>query len=773
MNYESFIAGKAVSQVQTGFVPGELGPHLFGFQRAIVEWACLRGRAAIFADTGLGKTLMQSEWARQVVEHTGGDVLILAPLCVSHQTVREGAKFGIEINYCRAQSGVKRGINITNYEMLEHFDLSLFAGVVLDESSILKSYMGKTKRALIDQCQAVEYRLACTATPSPNDHLELGNHAEFLGVMPSNEMIMRFFTNDAMEAGAYRLKNHGAVPFWEWVATWAMCISKPSDLGFDDAGYDIPELKVNWLSVNVDDLPPADGELFRSVELNATSLHKEGRLTAPRRAAAIGAVVSQAKGPFLIWCNTNYEADEIKRAVPAGIECRGSDSIDDKEAALDAFSDGTAPVLITKPSIAGFGMNWQHCANMAFVGLSYSYEDYYQAIRRCWRFGQKSEVNVYIACADSERAIIDTIKKKEERHNVMKREMVAMIGNRHKGRELNNTEYFCKAAGKDWELHHGDCVNVASRLDADSIGFSVYSPPFSNLYIYSDSAFDMGNSASDEEFFRHYGFLASELYRITKPGRLTAIHCKDLPMYKGRDGAAGLKDFPGDIIRMYEAHGWQFHSRVTIWKDPVIEMQRTKNHGLLYKQLCKDSAASRQGMADYVIVMRKWGDEDKWDPVNRGGERFFDYIGNTQHGPTQKDLIRARTPKERQRIYSIAVWQRYASPVWFDVQQTRVLNYQVARDAKDEKHICPLQLDVIERAVELWSNPGDVVFSPFTGIGSEGVVSVEMGRRFIGAELKQSYFELAKRNLAEARKTQSEGLFADEHYACDLQEVES
>lgn len=759
MEYQEFLKTKAIHKTHHGFHADGINQQLFGFQRAIVKWACELGRAAIFADTGLGKTAMQAEWARLVCEHSGGDVLILAPLCVAHQTVREGEKFGIPIHYCRDQSAIVPGVNITNYEMLGHFDLSRFAGVVLDESSILKSYMGKTKRELIEACQSVNYRLACTATPSPNDHLELGNHAEFLGVMPSNEMIMRFFTNDAMEAGAYRLKNHARGPFWEWVATWAMCISKPSDLGFDDSGYDLPELKINWLAVNVDDLPPMEGELFRTVELNATSLHKEGRITAERRASEIARIVNGTDEPFLIWCNTNYEADELKAAIPKGIECRGSDSMDRKEAALDGFSDGVQPVLITKPSIAGFGMNWQHCANMAFVGLSYSYEDYYQAIRRCWRFGQTRAVNVYIACADSERSIIDTIKKKEARHTEMKREMVAMIGGFHKGRELNQESYFGCDTGDDWTLHHGDCVEVAKRIKDDTIGFSVYSPPFSNLYIYSDSAYDMGNSANDEEFFAHYGYLAEQLYRITKPGRLTAIHCKDLPMYKGRDGAAGLKDFPGDIIRMYESKGWQFHSRVTIWKDPVIEMQRTKNHGLLYKQLCKDSAASRQGMADYVIVMRKWGDEEQWESVTRGGERFFDYIGNTQHGPTQKDLIRARTAKERERLYSIAVWQRYASPVWFDVAQTRVLNYQIARDAADEKHICPLQLDVIERAIELWSNPGDLVFSPFTGIGSEGVVAVEMGRRFVGAELKEGYWEIARKNLREAKRGETQSLF--------------
>jgi len=299
-----------------------------------------------------------------------------------------------------------------------------------------------------------------------------------------------------------------------------------------------------------------------------------------------------------------------------------------------------------------------------------------------------------------------------------------------------------------------------------SVDLAVFSPPFANLYIYSDSLNDMGNTRNTAEFLEQYRFAARELYRITRPGRLCVIHCKDLPLYKGRDGAAGLYDFPGDLRRVHEEEGWVYHSRVTIWKDPVIEMQRTKNHGLLYKQLCKDSAASRQGMADYLIVMRKWGDAEQWNPVTRHGERFFDYIGSTCQSPAKKDLARARSESERKRLYSINVWQRYASPVWFDIQQTNVLNIQQARDCADEKHICPLQLDVIERAIELWSNPGDVVCSPFAGIGSEGYVALQMGRRFVGAELKRSYFEVACRNLAAAHSMQG-GLFVENEEQID------
>lgn len=938
MNYEDFIASKSTTSEYFGFAADGISDYLFDFQRAIVAWACERGRAAIFADTGLGKTLMQVEWARQVAQHSGGKVIILAPLCVAQQTVAEAVKINVPIQYCRAAAEINSQIVITNYEMMQHFDLSEFVGIVLDESSILKSYMGKTKRAILEASQSIQYRLACTATPSPNDYLELGNHAEFLGVMPSNEMIMRFFINDTMEAGSYMLRPHAATKFWEWCASWSVCLSNPADMGYDGSAYVLPELVQEFVEVSTEGLPPAEGELFRTVIINATSIHKEGRVTAERRAQKVVDAILQMQynctrqatqdehekresgiqsavegsaprnrerkrvptgvlpkeqrevsenagakqgnertaegengqqsgisgqdndakegrliGPsclqarivppeklqtvaggldrdaeesgvglqdlrlqengqppdisscgslpqhgesagvnlhavqhhlgegarpagsfterrevpneqWLIWVNSNYEHDEVERKLKSCglsyVGVKGSDKLEEKESRVQRWIDGEALIMISKPSIFGFGMNFQHCRNMAFVGLSYSYEDYYQAIRRCWRFGQTREVNCYVMAADSEQSILKIIQEKETAHRIMKTEMTKAISVYHQAKPIsNNTPYFGKKAGEDWELHHADCVHAARIIEADSIGFSIYSPPFSNLYIYSDSDYDMGNSTNDGEFFEHYSYLAEQLYRITKPGRLTAIHCKDLPMYKGRDGSAGLRDFPGEIIKMYESKGWQYHSRVTIWKDPVIEMQRTKNHGLLYKQLCKDSAASRQGMADYVIVMRKWGDEDQWEPVTRHGERFFDYMGSTQHGPTAKDISRARSPEERERLYSIAVWQRYASPVWFDIDQTDVLNYKLAKEKDEERHICPLQLGVIERSVELWSNPGDLVFSPFTGIGSEGYIALKMGRKFCGVELKKSYFDIACRNLAEARRENGD-LFA-------------
>jgi len=770
MTYEEFLRSKQQAAQVSGFDPGELNPRLKDFQAAIVRWALRGGRRAIFADTGLGKTLMQLEWASQVAKHTGGNALVLAPLAVAEQTAREAEKFGIP-GAAVVESPTDDRIQITNYEKLHKFSPERYTGVVLDESSILKSYMGKTKQAILSAFENTPYRLACTATPAPNDHLELGNHAQFLGIMASNEMISRWFLNDTMEAGGYRLKKHAAADFWRWVASWAVSLSMPSDLGFSDEGYVLPPLKVSSHCVDVDITQNTEGRLIRVPDMSSTGIHKELRATVEERAARVAEIVS-APGQWLVWCYSDYESDALLAAIPDAVDLRGKHSDEEKKRRLLGFTDGSIRVFITKPKLNGFGMNWQHCNQVAFVGLSYSFESYYQAIRRVWRFGQTKPVDCHIVQAVTEGAIIETVKRKERDFETMRSEMTSAM-REESLRQLRDEELVIalpnyEEKGSCWQNMHADCVLGARRLPDNSIGLSVFSPPFSNLYIYSDSVADMGNTDDDEQFMAQFRYLIRELHRITIPGRNAVVHCKDLPLYRGRDGAAGLRDFPGRIIREFEAEGWTFHSRCTIWKDPVIEMQRTKNHGLLYKQLCADSAASRQGMADYIITFRKWNDEGDFpDPVTQNGERFDRYVGleppdasvvAADAGISAPPMHNGKWPKfnpfekgtEAYRLWSIAVWQRYASPVWFDINQTDVLNKKLARDSDDERHICPLQLDVIERCIHLWSNEGDTVFSPFTGIGSEGVVAVETGRRFIGTELKRSYFDIAVGNLRDA-----------------------
>lgn len=730
MSYEDFLARKTERAASYGFEPDGLGTFLYPFQERIVRWALQRGRAAIFAECGMGKTPMQLEWARNVAAHTGGKVLVLAPLAVSQQTVREGAKFGIDVVYARSQSGAG-SITIANYEMLEHFRPDDFAGVVLDESSILKAYSGIRKRQILAAFRDTPYRLACTATPAPNDHMELGNHAEFLGVMTSHRMLSRWFLNDTTAAGVWRLKRHGATDFWRWVASWAVALELPSDIGFDDAGFVLPGMDWQTHAVSVD-VTDGRGEahgqplLFRDPSLSATTMHAEMRRTSAARCARVAElVVSQPEEPWIVWCNTNYEADELVRLMPEAVEVRGAESIDDKERKIAAFSGGAARVIITKPSICGFGLNWQHCARMAFVGLSYSYEALYQAMRRCYRFGQTRTVEAHVVCASTEGAVLSTILRKQSQHSEMKAALrsavreVQMAGiDRSPEAPQNRT-----ATGLGWSLGLGDVVQRIGEVEADSVGLSVFSPPFSSLYTYSDSLHDMGNCADDATFMEHFGFLVRELFRVTKPGRIACVHVKNLVDYMGSEanGRSGIRDFRGDVIRLFEACGWKWHSEVCIWKCPVTEMQRTKSHGLLYKQLRADSTYSRQGIAEYLLAFRAWKGEADVAPVTH-------------------------TPDE----FPLEMWQRYASPVWMDIDQTDVLNARGARAEEDEKHICPLQLGVIRRCVDLWSNKADLVLDPFTGIGSTGVVALQHDRRFVGFELKPEYYEQARKNLAGA-----------------------
>jgi DNA modification methylase len=449
----------------------------------------------------------------------------------------------------------------------------------------------------------------------------------------------------------------------------------------------------------------------------------------------------------VLWCNTNDEAERLAKLIPGGVNVYGSMKTSDKENELKKFANGETRVLITKPSIAGFGLNLQHVCNVVFVGLSFSFEQRYQAIRRCWRFGQLRSVNDYLVLSPAEEQAYRIVHKKESNHKEMQERMVRNISDysdlapKKKSIYIENERE--DAQGENWKLILGDAVKEIKTIPSESVHLCLHSPPFSQLYIYSDSIADMGNCKDDDEFLEHYEYIIPEIHRVTVPGRLCVVHCKDLVNYKNNAGRSGLRDFPGKIIRSFEKHDWQYHSRVTIWKDPVIEMQRTKSQGLLHAQVKRDTSMSRQGLPDYLLVFRKWPDTGETsgpEPIVR--ERGFDYyIGEN---PPGEDV---EAKMEDSELYSIHVWQRYASPVWFDIQQTNVLNCKLARTKEDEKHICPLQLPIIERVVHLWSLEGDTVFSPFAGIGSELYGAVKLNRKGLGIELKKSYFDYGVNTL--------------------------
>jgi DNA modification methylase len=731
VEYEDFVASKRRKEVATGHQPGNLNEHLFDFQHAIVSWAVRRGRAAVFADTGLGKTLMQLSWADEVASHTGGIVLVLAPLAVSEQTIEQGSTFGIEVKRVPNSGEIDSpGVWITNYERMDAIDFSELHGLVLDESSILKAHDGKTRQHIITSAQGVPYRLSCTATPSPNDFEELGNQCEFLGVMTRTEMLATYFVNDTGDTGTWRLKGWGASKFWEWMGSWAVVLRNPSDLGFDGSKYILPEPEYVEHVIQTEVI---EGDLFSRPAMTMTERRKAQRDSIEARCKALADVVNaDTSEPWLIWCHLNNEAELLADLIPGAVNVQGSDKAEYKAEQMMKFSGGELRVLISKPKICGFGMNWQHCARMAFVGLDDSFEKFYQAVRRCYRFGQKRNVQVHMFTAENEGQILANLKRKEVQHHEMSANMIEhmkdIMNKELAGQENIVDEYHEDTFNGDgFTVHLGDCVKWSRRMADNSVDYSVFSPPFADLFVYSNSDHDMGNCKNDQEFVEQLKFLISELFRVLKPGRNVSFHCMNLPTTKMRQGFIGLRDFRGDLIRAFQDAGFIYHSEVCIWKDPVVAMQRTKALGLLHKTIRENSTMSRMGLPDYVVTMRKPGEIEE----------------RVTHGD---DL-------------PVHMWQKYASPIWDDIDQGRTLNKMPARDENDEKHMCPLQLDVIERCIHLWTNKGDVVFSPFTGIGSEGYTAIKMGRKFIGTELKPQYFELACLNITDASKEQ-QGLFA-------------
>lgn len=926
MNYTEFLNSKKDKQQPCGveIQMSDINPMLFDFQKVIVRWALKRGKAAIWADCGLGKSFMQLEWA----SHIPGNVFIIAPLSVGHQTVREGEKLGIKLSYKRHQDEIEDRITITNYEMVDHFDQNYFNAVILDESSILKSFDAKYRTKIINQFGNTPYKLACTATPSPNDFVELGNHAEFLNICSYVEMLSTYFVHDGGETSNWRLKGHAKKDFWKWVSSWAIMLRKPSDLGFSDKGFELPRL--NYIHVPV--VSKNKGRsLFNLPAVTLQERIKARRDTVEDRVKCASQIIqNKLDEPWIVWCNLNEESQLITESIGSNtIEVKGSDKYEYKEMAIqwflnekcicneslfraklaiwpkdqkvigkniitniensglpnqlpfrknilnggenicenmqekihrnsekhwnseqdimkkdvknmqkmkkceqgivhmhvngndpilknvlhrtskdlvslqtntgkyspnkmkvvpyavqkvvktneqadstltiatnpDVSEDCFAPhatsdlensqttpisskrplcicgcdlsqrkILISKSTIFGYGLNLQHCNNILFLGLNDSFEQMYQAIRRCWRFGQKKEVNCYIVTSDREQLVVENIRRKERDSEIMMNEM------------RNNMESYCKEniqearketddyktdyrKGNAWQMYKGDSCEVIKEIPDNSIHYSIFSPPFASLYTYSNSERDMGNSKDYNQFFTHFQFLVKELYRVIMPGRLLSFHCMNIPTLKSRQGFIGIQDFRGDLIRLFQNSGFIYHSEVVIWKDPVIAMQRTKALGLLHKQLKKDSCMSRQGIPDYLVTMRKPGDNP--EPVTHTDKSF-----------------------------PVGVWQNYASPVWMDINASDTLQYISAREHEDERHICPLQLEVIRRSLRLWTNECDVVLSPFAGIGSEGYCSLEIRRKFIGIELKTSYYDQACKNLKNAEnKASSNQLF--------------
>lgn len=748
MEYKEFLASKRQSVIESGFTPTDLNSNLFDFQEYIVKRACEMGKFAIFADCGLGKTLMQLEWANQVVKHTNKPVLILAPLAVVGQTLQEGDKFGIEV--FKLDTILSSKIYITNYDQLKNIDTTPFSGVVLDESSILKNFTGKFKKLIIEEFKNTHYKLACTATPSPNDLNEIGNHSEFLNVLDAQDMRAKWFVRDE-GMNNYRLKGHAKKDFYGWISSWAVMLSKPSDIGFKVKGYNLPSL--NYIEKEIKTKRRNEGTLFNSSSVSATEFNKELKLTLVPRLEAVAEIVNQSSEYFIIWVNQNEEEAKLKKLIPEAVSVNGSEKPEIKASKLLAFADKEFRVLITKKKIAQFGLNYQHCHNQIFAALDFSFEGLYQAIRRSYRFGQKKDVNIYLITTDTMENVVKSINKKQSQFLEMQSEMNKYINGESFG--LLDSYEFAEVKTENYWLMKGDSTQEIKRVPDNSVDLIVFSPPFSSLFTYSNYIHDMGNNESHEEFFIQYQFLLKELYRVLKPGRLMCCHTKDLAVYKNSSGYTGLYDFTGAHHQAVEEVGFKYHSKINIWTDPVLEMQRTKTQRLLYKQLRKDSSYTGVGLPEYVTVFRKWeGDEAEWNPINNKNASNFP-LDTWQSWASPVWNVEKSDIKHLEDVY-----KDYAVQSWMDIKRTDVLNNREGTDLGDEKHIAPLQLSVIRRCVQMWSNPGETVFTPFLGIGSEVYESVKLNRFGIGIELKDKYYETAIKNVNKAiLKTNQKTLF--------------
>ncbi len=737
-DYTSFLESKNATLHSKGISVSLSDIHhvLFDWQKDIVKWACGKGQGAIFLDTGLGKTFIQLEWARLMGENT----LIIAPLSVARQTVREAHKIDMDIKYVRSMGEItQKGIWITNYEVIDHFDFSQFGAVVLDESSILKSMGGKTKRKLIDLCEIVKYKLCCTATPAPNDYIELGNHTEFLGICKQSEMLAMFFINANKEhtvvfngqayrkkgsnkgGTEWRLKHHAEKPFFKWLSSWAITMTKPSDLGYEDDGFILPLLKIHPIYTHSEYKP--DNQLFFTHLHGITDRTKVRQSTLKSKLDTLKSIVDG--GQWIVWCGLDTESREATAVLDGAVEVKGSDDIEHKVSAIEAFQDGTVKVLVTKPRIAGFGMNFQNAHNMVFLGLNDSWETYYQCIRREWRYGQKEPVNVYLVMHEAEAEIYHNILRKDAMAKRMREKLINEIKEYEKG-ELGvlseiKQDYQNRTIKTDqWTAILGDSCERLAEIPGDSVDLSVYSPPFADLYTYTSSERDLGNSKDWGEFFNHYAFIIREVLRVTKPGRLTCVHTSDIPAIGQRDGYIGLRDFPGEVIRAYEKEGWIFTGRAYVQKNPQAQAIRVKSKALLFVQLRKDSADSRPALIDQVLIFKKPGENAV--PIR----------------PVQNGELDNET------------WIEWAHGIWIGIKETETLQFTRARGNDDEKHICPLQLGTIERCIKLYSNPGEIVLTPFGGIGSEAYMAVKLGRKAILIELKPEYYSVAVNNLKQA-----------------------
>lgn len=804
MSYEDFLANKVKLAPHAGFSvdPSEINLILLPHQRDAVRWACAGGRRALFEAFGLGKSVQQIEILRLCKKHASGAALIVVPLGVRQEFKRDAAMLGVETRFIRSSAEVDIGFNgiyLTNYESVrdDKLDPSLFVAASLDEASVLRSFGSKTYQTFLDKFKSVRFRFVATATPSPNKYKELIHYAGFLGVMDTGQALTRWFKRDSTKANNLTLYPHKEKEFWLWMASWALFLQRPSDLGYSDEGYDLPEIKVHYVEVAVDHGsadPDKDGQgnLFRDVALGVASASREKRHTLDKRVAKAAEIVaSNPSSHWILWHDLEVERHAIQRAIPGSVSIYGSQDLDEREQAIIDFSEGRFPILSAKPVIAGSGCNFQrHCHKAIYVGIGFKFNDFIQSLHRIQRFQQTKPVEVWIIYAESERVVLKTLQEKWARHITMVNQMSTIIkehGLSHAAMASILTRTIgverIEASGQDWHVANNDCVEEVKLIDSNSVGLVVTSIPFANHYEYSPSYRDFGHTDNNDHFWAQMDYLTPELLRIMKPGRIAAIHVKDRIQFGNVTGAGlpTVSPFHAETIFHYRKHGFDFIGLITIVTDVVRENNQTYRLG--WSEQCKDGSKMGVGSPEYIVLMHKpQTDRSKGyadEPIKKtkgkysrarwqtDAHAFWRSSGNrsltpdelSRLGPDQ--LAKLYTNYSLQEVYDYDAHVRigeeldargclpstfmslapgsHSDHVWHDVNRMHTLNGAQTKKGL-ENHICPLQIDIVDRLITRYSNEGDIVFDPFGGLFTVPFRALHLGRKGRSVELSTAYF---------------------------------
>lgn len=802
-DYASFLRRKIKMASFKGFEVKPEACHeiLFPHQRDIVRWAVLGGNRAIFASFGLGKSVMQCEWLRQIITAAGGLGLIVCPLGVRQELIRDAAMLGVELRFIRSASEIEAGhaFYCTNYETVRDgkLDPQLFTAVSLDEASVLRSFGSKTYQEFLPLFDGVRFKLVNTATPSPNRFKELIHYAGFLGVMDTGQALTRFFQRDSEKAGNLTLYPHKEAEFWLWVSSWAVFIQKPSDLGYSDDGYELPPLDVRYHEVPTDYSKAGedrDGQalMFNDPALGLSAAAAEKRDSLPARVAKVAEILAESPADhFIVWHDLEQERHALQQAIPEAISVWGTQDLDEREQRIVDFGDGKFRVLSTKPVIAGSGCNFQrHCHREVFAGIGFKFNDFIQAIHRVQRFQQAHPVRIDIVHSEAEREVLRTLQQKWTQHEELVKNMTEII-KRFGLNQLAMQETLARAIGCErievkgerFSVANNDCVEEAKLQPENSVDLIATSIPFANHYEYSPSYNDFGHTDDNDHFWAQMDFLTPELLRILRPGRIYACHVKDRILFGNVTGAGAptVSPFHCEAIMHGRKHGFDYMGLITVVTDVVRENNQTYRLG--WSEQCKDGTKMGVGSPEYIVLFRKPQTDRSRGyadvPVAKSKDQytraqwqvdahaFWRSSGNRQitaeelAGLGPDKLAKLFTDYTLQQVYDYEFHVRIGKEleargalpstfmslapgshhpdVWHDVTRMLTLNSEQSRRAV-EKHVCPLQFDIVDRLIERYTNPGETVYDPFCGLGTVPYRAILKGRRGGGSELNPAYF---------------------------------